>query len=213
MSTSNPWALPASTTASTNNNAYNPPDYWSILNGSVNNPGNPVGDKNFWNTMGGRIGSAMWPGLASQLQYANSLVPQQQSAMSSMLTALNPSNVQGLIQNYNNASNQQAGQQSNLAGLIARNSGLSGGAVAGAQQNVANQAAQAQNSNMGNLLSPQGIQQAYSTYLGGLSNAMTPQYLQAMQQLMGGTPATVSSGDGWSNLLGGLGSLAGALFS
>ena len=189
------------------------PSLNDIFSGTANNPGNPVGDKNYWNTMGGRIGSALWPGLASQLQYSNSLVPQQQSATSSLLTALNPSNLQSLLNNYNQASNQAAAQQSQLAGLMGRANGLSSGAVQGAQMNVANQAARNQNSNMQSVLSPEGIQRAYSQYLGALSNAMTPSSLKTMQSLMSGTPATVSSGDGWSSLLGGVAGLAGNFFS
>lgn len=208
MATSNPYALPAAATAKpAATTSYTPPDYWSIFTGKSDAPGNPIGDKNYWNTMGGRIGNALWPGLASQLQFANTLVPQQQNALSSMLTALNPSNLGGLIQNFNAASNQAAGPAANAAGMNLQRQGLSSGAVQGAQQDVYNQTAAGQNANMANLLSPQGIQNAYATYLQGLGGAMTPGYLPMMQSLMGGTPPTVSSGNGWSNLLGGVSSL------
>jgi hypothetical protein len=57
MSSSNIYALPSSY------GSYNPPGYSSIFGGTDNAPGNPVGDKNYWNTMGGRIGNALWPQL------------------------------------------------------------------------------------------------------------------------------------------------------
>jgi hypothetical protein len=115
-----------------------------------------------------------------------------------------------MLSAYNTASNQAASATAYRAAQSAANSGLSSGAQQGARQDVYNQAAAAQNSNMQNVLSPQGLANAYSAYQNAISNGMTSPYVSQLLQLQAGTPSFVSSGNGWSSLLGGLSSLAGA---
>jgi hypothetical protein len=143
----------------------------------------------------------------SQIGFGNALEPQRQSAISSALNALDPSNLRSLIDSFGRKARQTAAQQGLLNSTVLRNSGLGTGAVAGAQLDANNQAARQTNDYMSQLLSPQGIQQAYNAYLSMLSNAQNPTALNMLNQTSGGMPASVSSSDGWSSLLGGVASL------
>jgi hypothetical protein len=211
MSARNPYEI--TTPAATNNNAFTPPSYWNIYTGNSNAPGNPIGDKNYTNTLFGRITSALWPGMASLIQSGQAYIPQLQQATAGAVTAANPWNLPAQVATTNRAIQQQAGPQANLASLIARNSGMSSGGVQGAQMGVANQAAQAQNTNISQMLSPQAMQAAWQKYQQTLQNAITPAGLQQFASLISGTPPTVSSGDGWSNIIGSLAGLAGNYFA
>ena len=167
-------------------------------------------DQNMYETMLKKSALGMWPAVAQQVQSGVDLAPWQTAAQRSMATALNPSNVQGLIDAFNRQTDQNAAQQSSLAGLMARNSGLGSGAVEGAQLDALNRAAAQKNSYLGQLLSPTGIQQTYAAYLNALNQATQSPLLTNLANLIHSSPAHVQSTDGWSSLLGGIAAIPGA---
>lgn len=176
--------------------------------GDPMNYGLDLGDKNMYETMLKKTALGMWPSIARQIQNATQLAPQQTAAQNSLIQALNPANVQSIINSYNNQANQNAAAQSRLAGLMARNAGMSSGAAQGAQMDVLNQANAGKNAYMGQLLSPQGIQQMYGAYLNAINGAAQSPMLQNLMGIVGATPGhQESTANGWMSTLGGVASL------
>jgi hypothetical protein len=206
MATNNAWNSSQNTTTGSTND----PISW-LLSGNKKSLYNAYGIKdgvNLQRELSKRISVGMWPRLAQEVSFGNSLEPLRQNAVSQMLTALNPANVQASIDAYGRKANSQAVESGRLANLMMRGNNSSSGAVEGAQLNALNNAQSSTNSYLANLLSPEGIQKSIGAYLSALTNGQQSSGVNQFLSLMSGTPASVSSGDGWSNLLG---AVAGAL--
>lgn len=166
-----------------------------------------LSDPNMYETALKKAFLGMWPGAVGQVQNAVNLAPQVTAAQNQLSSILNPANTGALLTNMNNQVDQNTGRQQSLVGNAMANSGLSSGAVLGAQLDAANQGAAAKNANMGQLLSPQGLASTYSAYLNSLNAGSQAPLLSQMMGLAHASPPHVQSSNGWGSLLGGVSSL------
>ena len=171
-----------------------------------------LGDQNMYETAMKKMFLGEFPAAVQGEENAISLMPQYQSAANQEAQTLNPANVQANIGNVFNRNLQQAGQAANQASMGAASAGLSSGAQEGAAQDVYNQANAENNAYLGQILSPEGIQNTYNAYLGAVSNAMQNPALQNMSELIGMSPEhKQSTATTFGSVLGDVAGMAGGL--
>jgi hypothetical protein len=188
------------------------PSNW-LLTGDIKSLAKQYGIKNdkwYRNNMFKNLSFGMYPRLAQSVNFGNTLEPMRQNAIVQGLTALNPANTMATIDAYKRNQEATAVDSNRLLDLTLGGSGLSSGAIEGAKMANLGMAQNQTNSYMGQLLSPEGIQKSIQAYLSLIGGGQNVSGLDNLLNLANGQ-RTVSSGDGWSNLLG-AGMQAAALF-
>lgn len=142
-------------------------------------------DPNYLTQYGGGLANILFPGLQAQLGFAKSLEPDRQQAVKRAADALDPGNLQAVVDRFRRQLSTNAVEAGKQAGFAIGASGGGTGLAEGAAQAARDAATKAAGAYQSELFSPQNLSDLATKRAGVLAAGQNPTMLNPALALLG----------------------------